>query len=70
MAARHFPKSMHAQYFGLHAFFLEVLRSREISREQSICQTRLHWWRATIDDLISKPDYQPREPITALLKHA
>ena len=41
----HMPKQVLPHYYAINAFFLEVLRSREISRERSICQTRLHWWR-------------------------
>jgi len=33
----HVPVSLQPHYFGIHAFFLEVLRSREISKEISIC---------------------------------
>ena len=33
----HFPESIRPHYFAINAFFLEVLRSREISRERSIC---------------------------------
>ena len=38
---QHFPKAKQPYYNAVNAFFLEVLRSREISREPSICQTRL-----------------------------
>ena len=38
---QHFPKTKQPYYNAINAFFLEVLRSREISREASICQTRL-----------------------------
>ena len=32
----HYPKSLQPSYYALNAFFLEVLKSREISRENSI----------------------------------
>ena len=60
---------MAPHYFGLNAFFLEILRSREISREVSICQTRLAWWRQTVDDVLTKPNLVPKEPLAAMLKH-
>jgi hypothetical protein len=31
--AAHLPKKLQPYYFGINAFFLEVLRSREISKE-------------------------------------
>ncbi len=44
---------------------MEVLRSREISRERSICQTRLHWWRQTLVDI--ENDKMAREPLAKML---
>ena len=44
-AGSHIPAKSQPYYFAINAFFLEILRSREISREQSICQTRLQWWQ-------------------------
>jgi len=35
--AAHFPSSLQPFYFAINAFFLEVLKSREVSRERSIC---------------------------------
>ena len=32
-----FPKNLQPYYYGIHALFLEALKSREISREQSVC---------------------------------
>jgi hypothetical protein len=65
----HIPVSLQPHYFAIHAFFLEVLRSREISKEISICQTRLAWWRGTVDDILTKPDLKPREPLAVMLKN-
>ena len=35
--AAHLPAATQPHYFAINSFFLEVLRSREISRERSIC---------------------------------
>ena len=35
--ATHLPVSQHPYYYAIHAFFIEVMRSREISKERSIC---------------------------------
>ena len=61
----HFPEATRPHYFAINAFFLEVLRSREISRERSICQTRLHWWRQTLDDVDA--GRTAREPLARML---
>lgn len=63
---RHMPVSRQDHFFALHAFFLEVLRSREISREPSICITRLNWWLATLEDV--EQERTPREPIARMLQ--
>ena len=42
-----------------------MLRSREISRERSICQTRLHWWRQTLLDI--EANRPAREPLARML---
>lgn len=34
--ASHLPQKLKPYYYGINAFFLEVLKSREISRERSI----------------------------------
>lgn len=64
--AIHLPKKSQAHYFALNAFFLELLRSREISKETSICQTRLHWWSQTLKDI--ENDKKAREPVAVMLK--
>lgn len=62
----HYPKHVQASYYGLNAFFLEVLKSREISRENSIVQTRLNWWAQTVKDIdAGKP---AREPVARMLQ--
>jgi hypothetical protein len=45
------PKNTHPYYFGIHAMFLEALKSREVSKEGSICQTRLKWWEESLKDI-------------------
>jgi len=37
VAGQYMPKSTQKYYYGFHALFLEAMKSREISREQSIC---------------------------------
>ena len=64
--AAHMPAAAQPHYFAINSFFLEVLRSREISRERSICQTRLHWWRQTLVDVENKK--AAREPLARMLK--
>jgi hypothetical protein len=34
---QYMPKSTQPYYYGIHALFLETMKSREISREVSIC---------------------------------
>jgi hypothetical protein len=53
----------------VHALFLEALRSREISREASICQTRLQWWEQTIIDVTEKGS-APRDPVSKVISEA
>ena len=55
----------------MHALFLEALKSREISKEQSICLTRLAWWEESLKDVIlERGANQPREPIMVIMKDA
>jgi hypothetical protein len=37
VAGQYMPKTTQKYYYGIHALFLEALKSREISREASIC---------------------------------
>jgi len=54
--------------------FIEAMKSREISKEGSICQTRLKWWEESLQDVAlnrgKDGKSQPREPITVVLKEA
>ena len=43
-----------------------MLRSREISRELSICQTRLNWWKQTLVDV--ENERVAREPLARMLQ--
>lgn len=67
VAGQYMPKQVQPYYYGHHALFLEALKSREISREISICQTRLRWWEQSLID-IAEGRGQPREPIAVVLK--
>lgn len=74
VAGQYMPKSTQPYYFGIHAMFLEALKSREVSKEGSICQTRLRWWEESLKDVAldrgKGGKSQPREPITIVLKEA
>jgi phytoene/squalene synthetase len=70
VAGQYMPKSTQKYYYGFHALFLEALKSREISREASICQTRLKWWEESLIDVGMGRGKGPREPITVILKDA
>jgi hypothetical protein len=60
------PAKIRPHYYGINAFFLEVLKSREISRERSIAQTRLHWWLQTLTDV--ENGKRAREPVARVLQ--
>ena len=64
------PKSTQKYYYGINALFLEALKSREVSREASICQTRLKWWEESLIDVALGRGKGPKEPVTVLLKDA
>ena len=64
--AMHLPVAQHPHYFAINAFFIEVMRSREISRERSICQTRLHWWAEILKDI--EAGRPAREPVSRMLQ--
>lgn len=49
----------------MHAFLLEILKSREASRQTHICKQRLLWWSATLDDIEAKKKSQ--EPLSVAL---
>ena len=68
VAGHYMPKSQQKYYYGYHAYFLEIMKSREISREPSICQTRLKWWLNLLKDV--QAGKQAKEPVTVVLKDA
>jgi len=53
-------------YYGIHALFLEALKSREISKETSISQTRLMWWEQTIID-VAENNRPARDPVSRVI---
>lgn len=66
IVGKHFPESRQAYFYTVHAFFLEVLKSREVSRQAYIWQRRLLWWDETLSDI--EKDKDPFEPIGVALK--
>jgi hypothetical protein len=48
---QYMPKNTQSYYYGIHAMFIEAMKSREISKEGSICQTRLRWWEESLQDI-------------------
>ena len=69
IVGQNFPVALQPYYFGTHALFLEALRSREISKEQSICQTRLMWWEESVKD-VAERGKAAREPVTRVIQEA
>lgn len=61
-----FPISKQPFFFTVHAFFLELLKSRETSRQINICKRRLIWWAETLNDI--EKDRKVHEPIGVALK--
>ncbi len=61
------PKLKH-HYFAYHAFFCEVLRSRYISKEQSIGRMRLTFWEDSLKEISQGKDV--KEPILIVLKES
>lgn len=45
-----FPRQLQCHYYTINAFFLEILKSREVSRQPLICQRRLLFWTETVHD--------------------
>lgn len=64
-AGQFMPANTRPHYYSVHALFLEVLKSREVSKEQSICKTRLDWWLHILDDIVN--NRKTREPISIAL---
>jgi NADH dehydrogenase [ubiquinone] 1 alpha subcomplex assembly factor 6 len=66
IVGKHFPESRQAYFYTVHAFFLEVLKSREVSRQAYICKRRLLWWDEMLKDI--EEGKEPFEPIGVALK--
>jgi phytoene/squalene synthetase len=45
------------------------MKSREISKESSICQTRLFWWEQTIADVTERKK-PARDPVSRVIQEA
>jgi hypothetical protein len=39
------PPKIKNSYLAFHAFFIEILRSRYISKEPSVCRMRVNFWK-------------------------
>lgn len=66
VVGQHFPKSKQMHFYTVQAFFLEILKSREVSRQATICQRRLQWWEETLQDV--EKDRKLVEPIGIALR--
>ena len=62
------PSKIKPFYFGIHAFYLEIMKAREISQETHVSKTRLLWWLSNLKDLDQGQSQQ--EPISICLKSA
>lgn len=51
------PPKIKPYYLAYHAFFLEIIRSRFVSKEQSVCGTRLTFWEESLHEAIQKVNY-------------
>ena len=60
------PDKYKRSYLSFHAFFIEILRSRYISKEPSVCRTRLSFWEESLKEIIL--DKQIKEPMMIVLK--
>jgi phytoene/squalene synthetase len=60
------PPKIKNSYLAFHAFFIEILRSRYISKEPSVCRMRVNFWEESLKEVIE--DKTIKEPILILLK--
>ncbi len=51
VVGRTYPSNLKISYFAYHAFYLEILKSRFISRESSVIKTRLNFWEERLTEL-------------------
>ena len=66
IVSEHFPKPKQPYFYAIHAFFLEILKSREASKNTGVCKRRLLWWQETLDDI--EKDKNVHEPIGIAIK--
>ena len=66
IVGQHFPKSRQMYYYTVQAFFLEIMKSREVSRQPTICQRRIMFWGDVLSD--SANNKKMVEPIGVALK--
>ena len=50
IVGQHFPKARQMYFYTVQAFFLEIMKSREVSRQPSIWQRRLMFWGEVLSD--------------------
>lgn len=62
------PPKLKMHYLGYHAFFSEILRSRYISKEPSVCRMRLAFWEDSIKEILEEKKI--KEPILIILKES
>ena len=62
------PPNLKPHYIAYHTFFGEVMRSRYISREASVCRMRLAFWEDSLKEILE--DKKINEPILVLLKES
>jgi NADH dehydrogenase [ubiquinone] 1 alpha subcomplex assembly factor 6 len=61
------PQKYKRSYLSYHAFFVEILRSRYISKEPSVCRTRLCFWEESLKEVIQDKG-SIKEPMLIVLK--
>jgi len=73
LAAMSAPPEARARLFPLYAFNLEIARAPWVSREPSIGQMRLTFWRETLDAIeagLPARAHEVAEPLSALVRAA
>lgn len=60
------PPKLKNSYLAFHAFFIEILRSRYISKEPSVCRMRVNFWEESLKEVLEGKTI--KEPILILLK--
>ena len=61
------PEKIKPHYFAYHAFYLEILKSRYISKELSVNRMRLLFWEESLKEIIAG-DKVIKEPMMIALK--